>query len=51
MRAPMPRVSHLSTFSRPVVPWLVRAMATMPPYAVLLSATRRKYMVISTLRH
>ena len=34
-----------------VVPWFERAMPTMPPYAVPLSATRRKYIVISTLRH
>ena len=34
-----------------MVPWLLRAMPTMPPYAVPESSTRRKYIVISTSCH
>src|SRR5690242_10821879 len=51
MRASMPRVSQRLTVSLPIVPWFERATATRPPHGVPLSATRMKYIVISTLRH
>ena len=46
----MPRVSQVLAVSEPMVPWLVRAMPTTPPYGVPPSATRWAYTVISTLR-
>src|SRR5438445_3743675 len=50
MRAVMPRVSHRFCSSGAVVPWLLRATETRPPYAMFVSETRLKYIVISTLR-